>query len=227
MSDPSTALLVLEVVEVFAIGGLTAAALLLKQTLPSYLAEKGKNLATREDIEVITQKVEAVRAAVGKELHQFTTQFSRLDQQRAEGVMQIHGSMCDIETLLIVHAGSAVTARISSEPEARTMRALNKAWEEVWKLNHVLNYRSLLLNERVYERVQAWSIEVIRVIAAVGNEVEPLRRDPARAQRSIDERETALDTIRGKHLNPGLVGLGGIRRELEQEFRAILGGGGA
>jgi len=35
--------------------------LLIKFYLPSYLAEKGKNLATREDIEDITDKIESVR----------------------------------------------------------------------------------------------------------------------------------------------------------------------
>ena len=35
--------------------------LLLKHFVPSYLSEKGKNLATREDIEEITRKVEGIR----------------------------------------------------------------------------------------------------------------------------------------------------------------------
>ena len=36
--------------------------LLLKSFLPSYLAEKGKNLATREDIAEITDKIEKVKS---------------------------------------------------------------------------------------------------------------------------------------------------------------------
>jgi len=36
--------------------------LLIKYFLPSYFSEKGKNLATKEDIEEITQKVESVRS---------------------------------------------------------------------------------------------------------------------------------------------------------------------
>ena len=35
--------------------------ILLKYYIPSYLAEKGKNLATKEDVEAITRKVESVR----------------------------------------------------------------------------------------------------------------------------------------------------------------------
>lgn len=48
----------------FSIGALVAAGLaylIVKNFLPSYLSEKGKNLATREDIEEITKRVEGVR----------------------------------------------------------------------------------------------------------------------------------------------------------------------
>jgi hypothetical protein len=34
----------------------------IRHALPAYLAEKGKNLASKEDVEVLTRKVEAVRA---------------------------------------------------------------------------------------------------------------------------------------------------------------------
>lgn len=50
-----------EIPLVFAIGFLLAR-YLFKQYLPSYFSEKGKNLATREDIEEITSKVEAIRS---------------------------------------------------------------------------------------------------------------------------------------------------------------------
>jgi hypothetical protein len=48
----------------FGAGALVAAGiayLVVKHFLPSYLSEKGKNLATREDIEDITRKVESIR----------------------------------------------------------------------------------------------------------------------------------------------------------------------
>ena len=229
-----TLLLVLQILGVI---GLAILGLLLNRTLPSYLSEKGKNLATKEDIGSITESVENVKAAVNQgveifklslsqELHQFTTQFSRLDQQRATGVMQIHGLMCDIEQLLIWHSGAAATARISVTPEARTMEALNKAWEGIARLNQVLNYHALLLNERVYQRVQGWSSEVMAVVAAIGNEVEPLRTQASNTHASLEDREAVLAAIRDKHLDTALARLGKIRKELEGEFRAILGGAG-
>lgn len=52
----------------FGIGAVVAAimaAMLLKHYLPAYLNEKGKNLATREDIAAITREVERVRIEYG------------------------------------------------------------------------------------------------------------------------------------------------------------------
>jgi hypothetical protein len=52
-------------VAAFGVGAVLAAAiafLFIKFYLSSYLTEKGKNLATREDIEAITDKVESVRS---------------------------------------------------------------------------------------------------------------------------------------------------------------------
>jgi hypothetical protein len=43
-----------------AVIGALAVYLLLKSFLPSYLSEKGKNLATKEDVASITDKVESV-----------------------------------------------------------------------------------------------------------------------------------------------------------------------
>jgi hypothetical protein len=205
----------------------------LRNTLPAYFTEKGKNLATKEDIEEITRKVEAIRAEINlgvevsklslnKTLHGFSTQFSRLDNQRATGIMEIHGLMCDIEQLLIWGSGTAGTALISTTPEARTVDALNRAWEEVAKLNRILNFHSLLLSEQVYGRVQHWSKEVFTVLSATGNEIEPLRKQAASIATSLDEREAAIAAIRDKYLDECLPRLGKIRKDIEMEFRGIL-----
>lgn len=212
---------------------LAALPFVLKKALSSYLSEKGKNLATKEDIEKITRKVETVKAEVNqgveafklslnKELHGFSTQFSRLDHQRATGVMEIHGLMCEIEQLLIWNSSAAATAFVSTTPEARTMEALNKAWEGVAKLNHILNYHSLLLNEQIYARVQSWSGEMLTVASAIGNEIEPLRKNAGNTQSSLNEREAAIAAVRDKYLDTSLRRLGEMRKELEAEFRAIL-----
>lgn len=60
------------------IGGLAGALVLylfLKSFLPSYLSEKAKNLATKEDIAAITREVEGVKA-------EFAAQLAELEHQR-------------------------------------------------------------------------------------------------------------------------------------------------
>ncbi|MDR3391605.1 MAG: hypothetical protein P4L77_07710 [Sulfuriferula sp.] len=53
-----------------AIIGALAVYLLLKSFLPSYLSEKGKNLATKEDVASITDKVESVKTDYAKVLEE-------------------------------------------------------------------------------------------------------------------------------------------------------------
>ena len=72
------------ILQVATIVGLIAGVLFLRKYLPTYVAEKGKNLATKEDIAEITRQIESVkseyahnlegvRAAIGSKLgiHQF------------------------------------------------------------------------------------------------------------------------------------------------------------
>jgi hypothetical protein len=57
------AILILQIVILL---GLGAAYLLIRSYLPKYFEEKGKNLATKEDIEEITLKVEKVKAEISR-----------------------------------------------------------------------------------------------------------------------------------------------------------------
>ncbi|HWN95370.1 MAG TPA: hypothetical protein VNT99_10090 [Methylomirabilota bacterium] len=52
------------VVELLILGGVVALGFILKNYLPSYFAEKGRNLATKEDIEEITRRIEEVKLEI-------------------------------------------------------------------------------------------------------------------------------------------------------------------
>jgi hypothetical protein len=56
--------------------------LLLKNYLPTYFQEKGKNLATKEDIKDITDKVEAVKAEYARQLEQFKHDIALSERRR-------------------------------------------------------------------------------------------------------------------------------------------------
>ena len=56
--------------------------LLLRDYLPGYFQEKGKNLATKEDIREITEKIEAVRAEYAKQLELYKDEISLMEKRR-------------------------------------------------------------------------------------------------------------------------------------------------
>jgi hypothetical protein len=56
--------------------------LFLKDYLPTYFQQKGKNLATKEDIKEITDKVESVKTAYARELELFKHEITVLEKRR-------------------------------------------------------------------------------------------------------------------------------------------------
>jgi hypothetical protein len=54
----------------------------LRKYLPAYFQEKGKNLATKEDIKEITEKVEAVRAHYARQLELYKYEVSLMEKRR-------------------------------------------------------------------------------------------------------------------------------------------------
>jgi len=56
--------------------------LLLKRYLPTYFQEKGKNLATKEDIRDITDKVESVKTEYARQLELFKHDITLLERRR-------------------------------------------------------------------------------------------------------------------------------------------------
>lgn len=67
-----TAILILQVLILL---GLGAASLLFKSFVPKYLEEKGKNLATKQDVEDITEKVENVKAEISRSQSVFQAKY--------------------------------------------------------------------------------------------------------------------------------------------------------
>lgn len=59
----------------------------LKNTLPSYLKEKSKNLATKEDIEEITNKVESIKHDYNRQLEEFKQEL--LIKHKAEIIAEL------------------------------------------------------------------------------------------------------------------------------------------
>lgn len=73
-------LLLLQLLTLLAVGVLAALA---KSYLPSYMKKKGENLATKEDISVITEEVEKVRSLHAVEVESFKTSLRLAAEQRS------------------------------------------------------------------------------------------------------------------------------------------------
>lgn len=65
----------------------------LKNTLPAYLKEKSKNLATKEDIEEITNKVESIKHNYNKQLEEFKQE--QLIRYKSEVVAELIAEWLD------------------------------------------------------------------------------------------------------------------------------------
>jgi hypothetical protein len=67
--------------------------------LAVYLRRKGENLATKEDISEITDKVESVKHTYAKENYKFQVACSGLLQKRAEAIEELYHLIVDIEEI--------------------------------------------------------------------------------------------------------------------------------
>lgn len=81
--------------EIIEIGLILILGLLIYKYLPSYIIEKGKNLATKEDIGDITRKVEEVKAEFIKVSCEHQIRFSKLHEKRAEIIAELYSRLYD------------------------------------------------------------------------------------------------------------------------------------
>ena len=82
---------VIEIVLMLIIG------LLIYKYLPSYFTEKGKYLATKEDIGEITRKVQEVEAEFIKMSTEHQVRFSKLHEKRAEIISELYSRLYDFQ----------------------------------------------------------------------------------------------------------------------------------
>ena len=82
--------------------------------LISYVREKGKNLATKEDISEITQKVESIKADLGAKQY-----FSQIRYERELKVYEeLWPKLCDLESIvLILRSGIGFSTAADEEQE--------------------------------------------------------------------------------------------------------------
>ncbi|MEW5832259.1 MAG: hypothetical protein AB1763_05430 [Campylobacterota bacterium] len=102
---------------------------ILNKFLPAYFSEKGKNAATKEDIEEITKKVENVKASLSKE--------EKILEKRRLIYEQI------VSSLRIFISGHGV----SDEQKVKFYEAYSSAW--LWAPDQVLENLNIFLEYQI------------------------------------------------------------------------------
>jgi hypothetical protein len=203
--------------------GFVVLALILKSFIPSYLTEKGRNLATKEDIAEITRMIEGAkveyliqlentRAELRVGAHQLETRFAKLHERRAEAIDGLYKRLVKAQSEFLPLAG-AFGLSGSPDVEARVERA-RKAGSE---------FLEFFCENRLYFD-QALIVEFARIQVAFNNSYVTFaldRHDPAepapfheRERRDAAWRQ-AQDTVR-EHI-PALL------LSLESRMRVLLG----
>jgi hypothetical protein len=74
---------------------------LFRNFLKNYFSEKGKNFATREDIEEITEKIESVKKEIALKINEHQIKFSYLHNERAKVIIELYAKLSRMELNLI------------------------------------------------------------------------------------------------------------------------------
>jgi hypothetical protein len=121
--------------------------LLIGRFLPSYFSEKGKNLATREDIAKITEAIEKVRTTYQSELQQLQHQ-NNVVIEELRGRHQLR--MAAVERRLEAHQEAfTLWRRLMSEKDGPKGDGLIEQCQDWWERN------CLYLNQEAREQFQA------------------------------------------------------------------------
>ncbi|MDT7836908.1 hypothetical protein [Aquabacterium sp. OR-4] len=107
--------------------------LVLRSFFPSYIGEKGKNLATKEDIAAITQKVEEVKEAYAKRLKELEHQNALvLEQLRSQQQLRLAA----VERRLAAHQEAfTLWRRLVAAAHSDDVHALVLECQDWWEKN--------------------------------------------------------------------------------------------
>lgn len=96
--------------------------LIIRNTVPSYLSEKGKNLATKEDIQEITNKVEEVKTS-----HQLLIQHTDREQQtKLKVYLESASAIINIQKLIMSFSDISTPLKDISSSYANNNSTLSK-----------------------------------------------------------------------------------------------------
>lgn len=126
------------------------------QYIVSYFTEKGKNLATKEDIKDITDKVESVKASYNESLERHKIELQRefeLDKYRMKLCSSIDNDLIE----LISCALQTYHSKGIEYPESDDRELIESAYKIS---NHLSSYYSRYINIKQLDKLRDVSIEI-------------------------------------------------------------------
>jgi hypothetical protein len=165
--------LVLSIVSLF---GLFLSGFLLRSYLPSYVAEKGKNAASREDLAHLTGLVEGIKALHISEIERLKATLLA-EGQVTEHRRRVYEEMC--AALRVFQAGHGATP----EAKERFHAAHAAAW--LWASDSVLTALNHFIQIQVEHTASPGSIDQLRMKSTYSAVVLAMRKDAGFPSTSI------------------------------------------
>ena len=147
---------------------LVVSGLLLRSYLPSYLSEKGKNLASKEDLQHLTRLVEGVRAEYAGELEHLRADLSS-EGQVVERRRRVYEDVCTSLRVFVSGHGDSSVAKDAF------LTAYAAAW--LWASDSVLASLNRFLDLQVQVATTPGSVEQVVLQSAYANVVLAMRED--------------------------------------------------
>ncbi|MDX8127844.1 hypothetical protein QLH52_11175 [Methylomonas sp. OY6] len=139
---------IFETIQIIANAVFLISILMFGKYLRSYLAEKGKNAASKEDIEHLTKSVESVK-------HEYTAQIERLKSELQDELhvierrRRIYEEICNSMRVFIAGNGA------SDEAKDRFLAAYSSAW--LWSSDRVLTLLNVFVDLQIKHAKQPTS----------------------------------------------------------------------
>ena len=156
------------VLSIVSLTGLFVAGLLLRGYLPSYVSEKGKNKASKEDLARLTELVESVKALHVSEIERLKATLLA-EGQIAERRRRIYEEMCVALRVFIAGHGETLEAK------ERFHAAHAAAW--LWASDDVLAALNHFIELQVQHSAHSGSIDQPRMRSAYTAVVFAMRKD--------------------------------------------------
>ena len=145
-----------------------------KNLLPSYFSEKGKNLATKEDISEVTKLVESAKHTFTVETERLKAQLVLLNSVTHSLVSEERNSIVDFNEKYFKWLNLLMDTSMNNSDDSQAQelhdyrRLLSKTYQEL--INSEARFTLFVKNDELYESLQKLKIETLQRLPKLVNE---------------------------------------------------------